>query len=158
VGGIAVGPDGETWIGTTRGVAKLSARLNPVWVTHDPSDGTIPDRQVFDVAVDRRGVAFVATASGGSAIDSQRGAYLYSVRNTPLMHQILDVVHVDADGRVWFGGAGGVNVFAPSTRIPATAPRTEMTTAEAASRAGGGDGNWILGLTRYNTDGMLPDT
>jgi ligand-binding sensor domain-containing protein len=158
VGGIAIGPDGETWVGTSRGVAMLQAGPDPEWVTHDLIDGTIPDRQVFGVAVDRRGVAWVATANGGSAIDPQRGAYLYSVRNTPLMHQILDVVYLDASGRVWFGGAGGVNAFAPSTSVPAEASRAEVTMAEVSSRVGGGDGNWVVGLTRYNTDGTLPDT
>lgn len=158
VGGIAIGPDGETWVGTARGVAMLQAGPDPEWVTHDLIDGTIPDRQVFGVAVDRRGVAWVATANGGSAIDPQRGAYLYSVHNTPLLHQILDVVYLDASGRVWFGGAGGVNVFVPSTSVPAGAARAEVTMAEASTRVGGGDGTWAVGLTRYNTDGLLPDT
>lgn len=158
VGGIAVGPDGETWIGTARGVAMLPSGPDPQWVTHDVTDGTIPDRQVFGVAVDRRGVAWVATARGGAAIDRRRGGYHYLADNTPLLHQILDVVHLDGSGRVWFAGAGGVNVFVPSTGVPLDASRAEVTMAAGASRVGGGDGEWIVGLTRYNTDGALPDS
>ena len=157
VGGIAIGPDGETWVGTARGLAMLPAGPDPQWVIHDVTTGTIPDRQVFGVAVDRRGVAWVATARGGSAIDLQRGGYLFLADNTPLLHQILDTVHVDGVGRVWFAGAGGVNAFVPATGVPSDASRAEVTMAAEETRVGGGDGEWVVGLTRYNTDGALPD-
>jgi ligand-binding sensor domain-containing protein len=157
VGGIAIGPNGETWVGTARGLAMLPAGPDPQWVIHDATDGSIPDRQVFGVVVDRRGVAWVATARGGAAIDPRRGGYLFLAKNTPLMHQILDAVYLDAAGRVWFAGAGGVNVFVPTTGVHLDASRAEVTTATESSRVGGGDGEWIVGLTRYNTDGALPD-
>ncbi len=157
IGGIAVGPGGETWIGTTRGLVSTPAGPGAAWSLHAVQDGSLPDAHVFGVAVDRRGVAWVATANGGAAIDPRRGTYLFLGRNTPLLHQILDVVYLDDAGRAWFGGAGGVNVFAARTAVPARASRAEVTASEA-STAGGGDGRWIVGMTRYNTGGALPDT
>lgn len=155
VGGIAVGPDGATWVGTARGLAHLPAGPSPAWAAYAVEGGTLPDKHVFGVAVDRRGVAWVATANGGAAIDPRRGAYHYLGRNTPLLHQILDAVYLDEAGRAWFGGAGGVNVMAPVT-VPV--PGAAAGKADGVARTGGGDGEWVVGLTRYNTDGALPDT
>jgi len=157
VGSIAIGPEGEVWIATARGLVQAPTLDGDRWTVHTIEDGSLPDLYVFGVAVDRRGVAWVATANGGAAFDPRRGTYQYMGRNAPLLHQILDTVYVDGAGRTWFGGAGGVNVFLPKTAVSADGARAEVEWAETAVQ-GGGDGSWLVGLTRYNTDGVLPDT
>ena len=65
--------------------------------------------------------------------------------NAPLMHQLMDAVYVDSGGRVWFGSAGGVNVYLPGD------------SATTGTTGTGENGEWVTGFNRISTAGGLPD-
>jgi ligand-binding sensor domain-containing protein len=65
------------------------------------------------------------------------GSRAFTGVNAPLMHQIMDAVYVDPAGQIWFGSAGGVNVYRPG--------------------AGDEPGTWPTGFNRSTTNGALPD-
>jgi ligand-binding sensor domain-containing protein len=102
----------------------------------------LPYPTVLGLAVDPRGVAWVGTGAGAAMVDvdalaaRRGGSRAFTGVNAPLMHQVLDAVYVDRLGQVWFGSAGGVNVYRPD--------------------AGGGPGTWPTGFNRLSTRGGLP--
>lgn len=153
VTGIAPGPGGDVWIATHGGLARYSgAGGAPRWETATVENAGLPYPTVLGLAVDRRGVAWAATGAGGAMIDDRpigtrsatglspdpftRSTAAFTSLNAPLMHQVLAAVYVDSQGRVWFGGAGGVNVYRPAE----------------PERAG----EWLTGFNRYSTGGALP--
>jgi hypothetical protein len=136
---IAAGPGGEVWIGTAAGLLRFAdGASRPDWQRIGMSRSDLPNAGVLALAVDGDGAAWVGTEEGGATIDESGRGRAFTAANTPLLHQILDAVCVDRGGRVWFGGAGGVNVFQPP-----------------AARRGSGD--WPAGFTRYSSGGALPD-
>lgn len=153
VTGIAAGPGGDVWIATHGGLARYTdADSAPQWETATVENAGLPYPTVLGLAVDRRGVAWAATGAGGAMIEGRpsggrssaglsresftRSTAAFTSLNAPLMHQVLDAVHVDPQGRVWFAGAGGVNVYRPA----------------APERSG----EWLTGFNRYSTGGALP--
>jgi ligand-binding sensor domain-containing protein len=70
------------------------------------------------------------------------------------MHQIMDAVYVDSGGRVWFGSAGGVNVYLPAAPGVDQSGRTGG--PDRPDRSDGG-GEWVTGFNRISTGGRLPD-
>ncbi len=146
---VAGGPGGVVWIATHGGLARYSeAGGGAEWQTATVENAGLPYPTVLGLAIDRRGVAWAATGAGGAMIDRRpaggpaEGRSLdgttqaFTSLNAPLLHQILDAVYVDPQGRVWFGGAGGVNVYRPEEP--------------------GRPGEWLTGFNRYSTNGALP--
>jgi ligand-binding sensor domain-containing protein len=142
---LAAGTRGDVWVGTARGLVRLGAPGGANVVddaeTFDAGNSALPHPQVMGIAVDGRGTAWAATANGGAAIDPSMPDRTFTTLNAPLLHTILDAAYVDPAGRVWFGGAGGVNVYQPGT----------------GTSGGAGDGIWPVGFTRYSSNGGLPD-
>jgi hypothetical protein len=138
---IVAGPAGDVWLATDSGVARgsrhgTSADGARQWEWDSTVNAALPNRRALGADIDSRGTLWVATEGGGAALSPAQGARAFTNRNAPLLHQILDSVLVDRDGRIWFGGAGGVNVYQPSV--------------------GGIDGDWLVGFTRYTSNEMLP--
>lgn len=137
VTGLATGAGGDLWIGTDRGLARLSSGPGrEAWQTYSVADSALPHGRVLAVRTDTFGTAWVATARGAAAIRPGELGATFSDVNAPLLHLILDAAHVDTTGRVWWGGAGGVNVFQP--------------------RSADLLGEWPVGFTAYSTDRALP--
>ncbi|MGH2367855.1 MAG: ligand-binding sensor domain-containing protein, partial [Chloroflexota bacterium] len=138
---IVPGQDGDVWIATDGGLARYSVGQDGVsdgvsWRVATVENSGLPYPTVLGLAVDDRGVAWAATGSGGAMIDPRGSSRAFTNVNAPLLHQILDAVYLDPTGRVWFGGAGGVNVYQPPT--------------------GGAEGHWPVGFNRTSTAGALP--
>ena len=144
---IAAGPAGEVWVATNGGLAQLARSGDRThWQTATVENAGLPYPTVLGLAVDGRGVAWAATGHGaamvrprGSGGSGGSGNRAFTGRNAPLLHQILDAVYVDPAGRIWFGGAGGVNVYQP----PASSD---------------GEGEWLVGFNAQSTGGGLPDS
>jgi ligand-binding sensor domain-containing protein len=139
VTGIAAGPGGQVWVSTTRGLAAYAPDGSDAgWQT----ETTVATGRLFPtalgLAVDGGGAIWAATAGGAIVVDSRGGDRAFTTLNAPLLHQILDAVYVDPSGRIWLGGAGGVNVYTP------LGPDTT-------------DGEWSVGFNRFSTGGALPD-
>jgi ligand-binding sensor domain-containing protein len=148
VTGIAAGPSGEVWIATHGGLARYAPGApgrpgDASWTTATVESDGLPYPTVLGLAVDRRGVAWAATGAGAAMVDrrpatgARWASRAFTNVNAPLLHQILDAVYVDPEGRVWFGGAGGVNVYRPET-------------ADSPS-------DWLTGFNQESTRGALPD-
>jgi ligand-binding sensor domain-containing protein len=136
---MAAGTGGDVWIGTPGGLVHyMAGRDTPVWEVFNARNSALPSPQVLGVAVDPHGITWAATGAGGAALHPSVGAWSFTDRNAPLLHSILDAVWVDGAGRVWFGGAGGVNVYRPPV-------------------AAGDSGDWVVGFTRNSSQGGLPD-
>ena len=140
---LAAGRNGEMWIATHGGLARYREDgAGGEWRTATVESAGLPYPTVLGLAVDSQGVAWAATGAGGAMVylearTSRGGGRAFTGVNAPLMHQILDAVFVDRQGQVWFGSAGGVNVYRPD--------------------AGGGPGTWPTGFNRPSTRGGLPD-
>jgi ligand-binding sensor domain-containing protein len=136
--GITSDGQGGAWLGTRAGLARAEDDGQRVlWSAQTFENGALPNREVLSITADRQGTAWVATGSGGAAVSSRGDAMTFTDQNAPLLHLILDAVYVAPGGLVWFGGAGGVNVYQPP--LPGEA-----------------QGQWPVGFTRYSTDGALP--
>ena len=140
VTGIAPGPDGEVWVATHGGLARYAPRGGgAAWQVATVENAGLPYPTVLGLAVDARGAAWAATGHGAAVVDPRAGGRAFTAANAPLLHQILDAVYVDPAGRVWLGGAGGVNVYQPPL-------------------APGASGEWIVGFNKQSTGGALPDS
>jgi ligand-binding sensor domain-containing protein len=93
---------------------------------------------VLGLTADPQGAAWAATGAGGATVSPAGSAMAFTNQNAPLLHLILDAVYVDRTGLVWFGGAGGVNVYQPP--LP-----------------GQSEGQWPVGFNRVTTNGALPN-
>jgi len=140
----ASGSGQAVWLATEAGIARFAPGAARPWLAFTPADSALPHRQVLALATDQRGYLWAATARGGAMLEAPAAhpstyasERAFTNQNAPLLHQILDAVCVDHDGRVWFGGAGGVNVYQPGG-----APDEP--------------GSWPAGFTSISTRGGLP--
>ncbi|HEX2035003.1 MAG TPA: two-component regulator propeller domain-containing protein [Chloroflexota bacterium] len=134
---ITPAPDGTVWVATHGGLARYAPGLATPWQTATVENAGLPYPTVLGLAVDQQGVAWAATGFGAAMVDPRGQSRVFTQRNAPLLHQLLDAVHVDAAGLVWFGGAGGVNVYRPARP--------------------GREADWLAGFGRLSSAGALPD-
>jgi hypothetical protein len=90
---VVTGPDGRIWVGTSRGIARASTtgwevRSGRRWLVHD---------EVRDIAFDREGTAWIATAGG---ISSLRRETLSLEHKAARFHAVLEARHVRPPGIV----------------------------------------------------------
>ncbi len=135
---IAVGPAGDVWFATPTGLARLQTGATDTrWRTASSGTGALPDPVALAAAVDAHGVAWTGTGKGLAAVDERGSGRFYGLHNAPLLHQVLDAVFIDNTGRIWAGGAGGVNVYEPG-------------------RVAHDPGDWVAGFNGSSTRDALP--
>jgi HlyD family secretion protein len=98
---VAMGLDGEMWMGVEGGVSRFDGEVS---VTFTPADG-LAGYEVHAIAVEPSGVVWFGTESGASRYDGLAWVN-YSTEDGLGADRVLSIV-VTADSRVWFGTDGG---------------------------------------------------
>ena len=101
--------DGTIWIGTQNGLHRLesvSGRETIRAVEIGLPQGTVEQRTVADILVDRTGVLWVASPSGLYRREQDGAATRYTVRHG-LPNDFLQTLLEDRDGRLWAGSRLG---------------------------------------------------
>jgi ligand-binding sensor domain-containing protein len=94
---------GDLWIGTLRGLSRLTG---PTLTSYRQTDSGLMNDVVYHVAVDGR-LVWAATAAGTSCLDTLTGSWsLYDVKNT-VMHEPWCYSVAIGPGRTWIGVWGG---------------------------------------------------
>ncbi len=103
------------WIGTTDGVSMFDDTANR-FITYGDRHG-LGGRAVMGIAVDRRNAVWVATNRGVSRFDeASRSFRTYTLSDGLQGTEFAKGVGaVDARGRIYFGGDGGLNMFDPDS-------------------------------------------
>lgn len=102
---IAFGPEGEAWIGSAQGMARIDASGVTAYRHVRDDASTLSGHAVESIAFDRAGGMWVGTDAGLNRFDPRRGTATRIVDGLP-NNWVPDLL-VDARGNLWIGTNGG---------------------------------------------------
>lgn len=118
--------DGRLWIGTDNGLFHFDPqRQTATQYQHDRADAaSIASNHILALHVDRSGLLWVGTQSGGLDTFEQATSSFNHHRNEPsnlnsLSGDSVSTIYEDHAGLLWIGtggGGNGINIFNPATR------------------------------------------
>ncbi len=119
---LALDQDQNLWIGTIAGLARYDGSS---WHAYHISDSGLPSNVVRALAVDQNGDLWIGTwpyrdwrypqdyvfIGGGLAKFDGTTWTVFNTRNSPLPHDAIEALAVDAKGNLWVGTDGGAAKF-----------------------------------------------
>jgi signal transduction histidine kinase/CheY-like chemotaxis protein/streptogramin lyase len=130
VNAICESPDGNLWVGTERGLCRVSLHRGPFdqspirTETFTRRKG-LPSDSILALHWSKRGDLWVGTAAGLARFDGEMWAVLDS-RDGLAGNQVRGIAE-DAAGRLWLACDGGVSCYTPNEK----APKAEITLVQA---------------------------
>ncbi len=147
---LAKGPDGEIWVGTSRGLARYSAAGTWKSFEYGTADYDLTNGSVLSLVVDAAGMLWVGTAGGLGKFDRNSAWTEYSAADIKQDNANISALAIDGSGNLWAGALGsGVSKY---NGLSWTAYKTELPN-RIRSLAAFGSTLWvgtIDGLARFN--------
>lgn len=111
VNALQADPQGNMWIGTDYGLARLDPNGN--WTVWQTNNSDMPDDAVRSLHLDPdSGGMWVGTFQNGVArFDGNTSWTNYNAANSGLSDNYVRSIAIDSQGVVWFGTAGGLSKF-----------------------------------------------
>jgi ligand-binding sensor domain-containing protein len=115
---VTVAPDGVVWAGTAEGLARFDGTN---WTVYTEADG-LPANVINGIAIAPNGHVWIGAFDGtnwpyhGGVGDFNGVSWTsYTAENSPLPHEQVEDITVDATGRVWIATASeGAAIFSPA--------------------------------------------
>jgi len=106
-------PDQKLWVGARwpfwkEGGVGILDRQTQIWTTYANWETPIPSEYVNDIAFGPGGVVWIAT-NGGLVRRAGNEWKVYDASNSPLLHNVVQNIDLDADGRVWINNTNVQN-------------------------------------------------
>jgi signal transduction histidine kinase/ligand-binding sensor domain-containing protein/CheY-like chemotaxis protein len=122
VSDLRFGPDGRLWIGTKGGLCSLDVSTNAI-ARADAATG-LERVGVSSLVFDDHGIMWAGTINGLVRVDPATGQSVTFGKGDGLPSEVFNrgAAIRDADGRLYFGGTGGIFEFDPATVPLGAAP------------------------------------
>ncbi len=107
------GRDGVLWIGSPDGLVRYDPETNES--TRYTREHGLPDNMIYSIEEDSDGVLWIGTGFGLSRFDPREGVFrnFYAYDGLQDNEFQNDASNIDSDGKLFFGGIGGLTSFYP---------------------------------------------
>jgi ligand-binding sensor domain-containing protein len=132
---LAAEQNGDIWIATYNGLARLSS--TGVWTDFTAN---LPYPHCYTIEIDPNGIKWFGTGAGLVRFDGTTWT-TYNTSNSGICHNFVTAIVTDLDGRKWIGGAddatsgGGLNHFDPSGSLNSCMLASQMTSTTGSACA-----------------------
>ncbi len=115
---IALQTDGVAWVGSNKGLARLSYGASPFdktddsWQQFTTANSGLANNYIRAMALDSNGNLWLALAAGGVSVLGKDGTWTTFSESDGLVYNSLNTLAIDNNNRVWLGSDGeGISVL-----------------------------------------------